>query len=179
MVGRTWRTWIAAEIAKIEKVMREDRRDYELHHSARYRELLAARDAANERAEQAKQAQTTVQAVLEAVPNAEAFEAGFESVFNDLPEHAQTAIRHELALLPNGPVRAASDADLVRFATTPEGAELVKTWGRDAGRKLATVRARIDRMLLSGGDMEAAVEWFDQLTSAEAKSVLTALAGGR
>jgi len=135
--------------------------------------------AANERAEQAKQAQTTVQAVLEAVPNAEAFEAGFESVFNDLPEHAQTAIRHELALLPNGPVRAASDADLVRFATTPEGAELVKTWGRDAGRKLATVRARIDRMLLSGGDMEAAVEWFDQLTSAEAKSVLTALAGGR
>jgi hypothetical protein len=27
--------------------------------------------------------------------------------------------------------------------------------------------------------MKAAVEWFDQLTSAEAKSVLTALAGGR
>jgi hypothetical protein len=34
-------------------------------------------------------------------------------------------------------------------------------------------------MLLSGGDMEAAVDWFNELTSAEAKSVLTALAGGR
>jgi hypothetical protein len=172
------RRGIDAEVAKIAKIMREDRREYELNHSARYRELLAARDAASERAEQMKQVQTTVQAVLEAVPDAEAFEASFETVFNDLPEHSQIAIRQELALPPDSAARPASDGDIERFATTEEGAQLVKEWGRDAGRRLATVRARIDRMLLSGG-MEAAVDWFDGLTSAEAKSVLTAIAGGR
>jgi hypothetical protein len=53
----------------------------------------------------------------------------------------------------------------------------VKAWGKDAGRKLAIVRTRLDRMLLNGGDMEAAVDWFNELTAAEAKSILTA--GGR
>jgi hypothetical protein len=173
------RRGIDKEIEQIQKLMREDRREYERKYAKRYGELLAARGTANERAKQTKQVETAVQAVLDAVPDAEAFEAGFESVFADLAEHAQTAIRHELALPPDSPARPASEADLERFATTEEGAQLVKEWGKDAGRRLATVRARIDRMLIGGGDMEAAVEWFDQLTSAEAKSVLTALAGGR
>jgi hypothetical protein len=73
----------------------------------------------------------------------------------------------------------ANDADIERFATTEEGAQLVKEWGRDVGRKLAIVCARLDRMLLNGGDMDAALEWFEDLTSAEAKSILTALAHGR
>jgi hypothetical protein len=34
-------------------------------------------------------------------------------------------------------------------------------------------------MLLSGGDMEEAIEWFNALTSAEAAGVLRALASGR
>jgi hypothetical protein len=170
---------IDAELEKIAKIRKEKRAEYDTKHANRYLELLAARETANERAEQAKQTQATVQAVLDGVADSEAFESGFESVWADLPEHAQAAIRQELAMPPDSPARPASEADLERFSSTPEGAELAKEWGKDAGRKLAAVRARMDRMLLSGGDMEAAVEWFDQLTSAEAKSVLSALAGGR
>jgi hypothetical protein len=120
-----------------------------------------------------------VRTVLDAVPDAEEFEADFGSMFNELPEHAQLAIRHELATPPDSPARPASEADLERFATTEEGSQLVKAWGKDAGQKLATVRARIDRMLLSGGDMEVAIEWWNGLTSAEAAGLLRALAGER
>jgi hypothetical protein len=37
------RRGIDAEIARIAKIMRENRREYKLNHSARYRELLSAR----------------------------------------------------------------------------------------------------------------------------------------
>ena len=53
----------------------------------------------------------------------------------------------------------------------------MKEWGSEAGQKLATVRVRLDRMLLGGGDMEAAIDWFEQLSSNEARGVLRALAG--
>lgn len=167
------------ELAAIQKTMRENRRAYDRDPKmqARLLELLEARDNAKEIAQQAEQTQTTVQAILDAAPDASAFEVGFESVFEDLPEPAQLAIRHELTLAPDTPSRAASEADLMRFATTEEGAQLVKEWGRDAGKKFATVRARLDRMILRGGDMEAAVDWFEQLTSQEAGGVLRALAG--
>jgi len=82
-------------------------------------------------------------------------------------------------ILKENAARHANDADIERFATTEEGAQLVKEWGRDVGRRLPIVCARLDRMLLNGGDMNAAVEWFEDLTSAEAKSILTALAHGR
>jgi hypothetical protein len=172
---------IEQEIAAIQKSMREDRRAYDrdLKMQARYLELITAREDANELARQTEQIETTAQAILEAVPDVVEFEAGFDAMFDDLPEHAQTAIRYELAQPPDSPARPASDADLKRFATTDEGADLVKAWGREAGRKLATVRARLDRLLRSGGDMEAAVDWFEQLTSEEARGVLNALAGSR
>ena len=120
--------------------------------------------------------QTTVQAVLDAVEDPEDFEASFDAVFEELPERAQTAIRYELARAPDSPARPASEADLKRFGSTEEGAACIREWGEDAGRKLAIVRTRLDR-LLSAGEMEAASVWFDELPAAQAKAVLRALAG--
>ena len=79
-----------------------------------------------------------------------------------------------------GAVREASEIDLQRFASTPEGAELVQEWRGRAGRKLGSVRARMERMLdnMSPGEEETALAWFDNLTAAQAKAVLRTLAGG-
>ncbi len=79
---------------------------------------------------------------------------------------------------PGGSARAASEADLQRFASTPEGAELVKEWRGRAGRKLGVVRQRIDLMLkaMSPADMDRAMAWFDGLPPAQAKAVLKGLA---
>jgi hypothetical protein len=60
-----------------------------------------------------------------------------------------------------------------------EGAQLVSEWGKDAGRRLAIVRTRLDRMMRSGGGMEAAGRFFDELPAAQAKAVLAALAWSR
>ncbi len=104
--------------------------------------------------------------------------ADLESGFDGLPAGAQTAIMGELALSP-GRGREASEADLERFASTPEGAELVQEWRSRAGRNLATVRTRMERMLgrMSPGEEETALDWFDELPPAQAKAVLRALAG--
>ena len=85
----------------------------------------------------------------------------------------------ELALSPGGSVRVANETDLERFASTPEGAELVQEWRSRAGRNLATVRTRMERMLgrMSPGEEETALDWFDELSPAQAKAVLRALAG--
>jgi phage-related tail protein len=145
---------------------------------ARERELMAARDDATEVDRQADQVRSTVDAIRESLPDTEAFEGKFDAMFDELPEQAQRVIQQELSRPPDTPARPASEADLQRFATTEEGAQLVKEWGKDAGKKLATVRTRFDRMRRhGGGDMEAALSWFDQLTSDEAGGVLRALAG--
>ena len=54
----------------------------------------------------------------------------FLARFDALPEAARVAIFEELDLSPDVRVTPASDADVKRFATTPEGAELVAAWGR-------------------------------------------------
>jgi hypothetical protein len=176
--GDASRASIDAELAAIRKTMREDRRAYDRDPKmqARHLELITAREDAIEVARQTEQTQTTVQAVLDAVEDPEAFEGDFDSMFGSLPEQAQTAIRYEFAQPPASPARPASEADLKRFASVPEHAELVREWGREAGRKLAIVRTRLDR-LLSAGEMEAASVWFDELPGAQAKAVLDALAG--
>ena len=170
---------IDKELDEIAKHRRENRVAYFRDDKMRARELklLEARAVAKERAGELERAQATVDSIVEAVPDAEAFEDGFDSVFAGLAEPAQAAIRHEFALPPESPARPASEADVKRFASTEEGAELVKTWGKDAGRKVAVVRTRLDRMLTGGGEMEAAARWFDSLQSGEAKAVLLALAG--
>ena len=103
-----------------------------------------------------------------------------QSGFDVLPAGAQTAVFTELALPIGGYVREASEADLQRFASTEEGAELVAEWRSRAGRKLGSIRARMERMLdnMSAGEEETALNWFDDLPSPQAKAVLRALAGG-
>jgi|EndMetStandDraft_9_1072997.scaffolds.fasta_scaffold20003_3 hypothetical protein len=166
---------IEAELAKIAKLRREDRRAYDKDEAlqARERELLAAREDAKELARQTEQAEQVVQTVLSAVPDAEAFETGFTSMFTSLSAEDQQTIRHELQAPPPDPGRPANDADVRRFASTAEGAECVKEWGRDAPRKVAVVRARVDQMVKS----EAVGIWFDGLPADQAKAVLKALAG--
>ena len=137
-------------------------------------ELLEAREQAKEIAAQTERVTAAVGAILDAVPDPQEFQAGFDR----LPESARAAISRELAMPPGDPARPASDADVVRFRDgTPEGAELVKLWGRDASRKLAIVRTRLERFYRSGGDVEAASLWLDNLASEQAKAVWRALAG--
>ena len=106
--------------------------------------------------------------------------AGFQNGFDALPAGVQTAIVSELALSPGGAVRMASQEELQRFASTPEGAELVAEWRSRAGRKIGDVRARMERILdgMSPAEEEKALDWFDALSSPQAKAVLRALAGG-
>jgi hypothetical protein len=165
---------IEAELAKIAKLRREDRRAYDKDEAlqVRERELLAAREDAKELARQTEQVEQVVQAVLTTVPDADAFETSFTAVFTSLSAQDQQIIRHELQAPPPDPARPASDADVRRFASTAEGVELLREWGRDAPRKLAIVRARVDQMLKS----EAIGQWFDDLPAADAKAVLKALA---
>jgi hypothetical protein len=165
---------IEAELAKIAKLRREDRRAYDKDEAlqARERELLAAREDAKELARQTEQADQVVQAVLAFVHDSDAFETGFTSMFASLPAHDQQIIRHELQSPPPDPARPASDADVQRFASTAEGLECVREWGRDAARKVAVVRARVDQMVKS----DTIGKWFDGLPAADAKAVLKALA---
>ncbi len=122
-------------------------------------------------------AQGAARGVLDAMPVED--KAGFESGFDGLPQAAQTAIISELALSPGGAVREADAGELQHFATTEEGAELVQEWRSRAGRKVGTIHDRVQRILggMSPGEEETALAWFDNLTAAQAKSVLRGLAG--
>ena len=122
-------------------------------------------------------AQGAAKAVLDAMPVED--KAGFRGGFDALPQAAQTAIISELALSPGGAVREADAGELQHFATTEEGAELVQEWRSRAGRKVGTIHDRVQRILggMSDGEQEKALTWFDNLTAAQAKSVLRGLAG--
>jgi hypothetical protein len=59
------------------------------------------------------------------------------------------------------------------FGSTPEGAECAKLWGRNAGRKLAIVHTRLERML-GAGDMAAASAWLGGLPPQDAVQIMKA-----
>ena len=120
-------------------------------------------------------AQTTARAALEAMPDAEGFQSGFDS----LPQGVQTAIFSYLAVSPGGSARTATETDLQQLATTPAGAELVEEWRGRAGRKLGGLGQRVDLMLdaMSPADEDRAIDWFDALPPAQKKAVLKGLAG--
>lgn len=122
-------------------------------------------------------AQRATQAAFEAMPEEE--RADFQAGFDGLPDGAQTAVFRYLALEPGGSVRPATDAAVQNFASTPEGAELVASWGRNAARNVGVVRSRMELMLRSmpEADREVALSWFDSLKSSQAKAVLRALVG--
>ena len=140
-------------------------------------EMLAEWDAAGGVDYHLSTAQNAAKAMLDAMPGED--KAGFQTGFDGLPAGVQKSVFNELSLSPGGAVRVASEADLQRFASTEEGAELVTEWGSRAGRKIGDVRARMERMLdgMSPAEEEKALTWFDALPSPQAKAVLKTLAG--
>lgn len=117
-----------------------------------------------------------VQATLDAVPVAD--RAGFVAGFDGLPPGAQKAIIGELATPGKEYEGLAGEDELERFASTPEGAELVALWDDDADVNLGRVQARMSR--IEANTSPAAIEimwdWFDELPSSQAKAVFQALA---
>jgi len=121
-------------------------------------------------------AHEAVTAVMDAMPD----HAGFESSFDSLPADTRRVILGELALSDRADdadefSTYASDDELERFASTPEGRELISEWGSSADHRLGVIQARLLRME-DATDMEAAWTWFDALPSAQAKAVLRELA---
>jgi hypothetical protein len=160
------------ELAEIAKLRREDPRAYwRADVQARQRELLATKAVDYPIARQA------VQQVFDGIPADE--RADFEASFDALPRGAIDVIREFLDVAPGGSVRPASDADLKRFTSTPEGEELVKAWRGRAAQKLGILRQRIElmRMSMSPEDADAAMRWLDDLPGPHAKAVLLVLAG--
>lgn len=121
-------------------------------------------------------AQRSAQAALDGLEDED--RAALQTGFDGLPRGAQTAVFRFLALEPGGSSRSASNEALQEFASTEEGAELAKEWGREAGRLVGVVRSRMNLMLqsMTPEDRSAATEWFDRLSPSQAGAVLRALA---
>lgn len=99
--------------------------------------------------------------------------ATFIAEFDALPEGVRSTLFSEIALGSTGSVRNAADADVARFASTPEGGALTKEWGHRANRNLAVIRDRISRILarMAAEDIDAATAWFDALPPAAAAAI--------
>lgn len=106
-------------------------------------------------------------------------QAGLTQSFDALPASAKTEVFKYIAIKP-GNWRAADEAAVEAFRSMPEGQELIGEWGDKAAKHVGVVQGRIGLMLRSmpAADREKAEAWFDALTSAQAKAVLKALAGG-
>ena len=140
-------------------------------------DLVAEWEASGGFAGRLAQAQKGAIAILEGLAPDD--RAAFTSAFDTLPEGARSAILSEISLGSAGSVRPASDADLTRFASTPEGGGMVSEWGHRAARNLAIVRDRISRILgrMEADEIDAATQWFDGLPPASAAAIYRMLAG--
>jgi hypothetical protein len=159
---------IDEELAAIAERRRTDRIGYmkDDQLQAHERELLEQKAQATETA----RAQEQITGILDNVENRSQFEADFDA----LPAESLQAVRVELGRpVEASPVRIPTAADLERFKSTPEGRECAELWGKDAPRKLGILRERIARM-----ESEAAWNWFDSLSSQDARAVILALSGG-
>lgn len=108
----------------------------------------------------------------------EADQTSFLQGFDALEERSRAIVNSELGNVEGGRFEVADAGQLEAFASTPEGAELAAEWGGKAGINLGFVQARIERMIADDPDgMEPVLDWFDDLSSSEAKAVLQVLAG--
>ncbi|WP_297833926.1 hypothetical protein [uncultured Roseibium sp.] len=98
--------------------------------------------------------------------------------FDTLPEAVQTAIFSELSLGGAGLVKQASDAEMVEFAKSEEGAELIAGWGSLASRNVTKVFNAVRRITnsLSASELESLWSWFEYQDSATAIAILWTLA---
>ena len=183
---------IARELREIRDLRRNDRRAYNKNTKMqeRERELLQAQsptaglDAALLDEWRASggitfrlgRAQAHVNSILDDVADRQEF----EDAFDDLPGAVQSGIFAEMALGSDTHARSATDDEVKQFASTPEGKALVGMWGKDAARKVGIVQTRIARMMTRAKDprdVERAQQWFNNLSSRDAKAVLKELAG--
>lgn len=98
--------------------------------------------------------------------------------YSQMPGGAQIAVAHELADFPPADITSVSPEVVHSFQTTETGKQLVAEWGSEAPKRIATIRARMKRVL---GTMEATevnktMAWFEGLSDFEAKAVVKHLA---
>jgi hypothetical protein len=101
--------------------------------------------------------------------------------FDALPEAVRTEVYRYLAVEPGGSARSASEQRVKEFADAgPACAELVDAWGDRAGQRLGLAAQRVKLMLagMTRPDQAKAEAWLDNLSPAQAASVVRALAGG-
>jgi hypothetical protein len=133
--------------------------------------LVAEWEASGGFATRLAQAQKGAIAILERLDPDDRGE--FTAAFDALPEGVRSALLSEISLGSSGSARNASDADVTRFASTPEGAELVNEWGYRANRNVAIIRDRVSRILgrMEAEDIDAATAWFDALPPSHAAAI--------
>jgi hypothetical protein len=163
-VERRYRTMVASRIAKASLPADEAR-------GALDPTLVAEWEASGGFTARLAQAQKGAIAILERLDPED--RAEFITAFDSLPEGVRSALFSEISLGSAGSVRSASDADVTRFATTPEGGALVKEWGHRASRNVAIIRDRINRILgrMAAEDIDAATVWFDALPPTNAAAI--------
>lgn len=163
-VERRYRTMVASRMAKASLPADEAR-------GALDPALVAEWDASGGFNERLAQAQKGAIAIIERFDPED--RRAFIAEFDALPEGVRSAVFSEISLGSAGSVREASDADLARFASTPEGGALVKEWGHRAHRNVAVIRDRINRILghMTAEDIDAAAAWFDALPPTGASAI--------
>jgi hypothetical protein len=133
--------------------------------------LVAEWESSGGVASRLAQAQKGAISILERLDPEE--RAAFVASFDGLPEAIRSALFSEISLGSTASVRAASDADMGRFASTTEGRKLVDEWGHRSNRNVAVIRDRIARILarMSGEDVSVATDWFDALPPTSAAAI--------
>jgi hypothetical protein len=169
---------IDRELKEIAKYRRDDRRSYTKDDSIQKREraLLEMKQRWTESNDQGHRWRARAAQILTSMPDADKFEASYDALWANLDEAARDAIRYELALpATQYPARPASQEDIDRFANSDVGTELVKEWGGRAPKKLALLRARVERLTARTSD--EAIAWFESLPLAQAKAVINVMTG--
>ena len=169
---------IARELQAIDDLRRTNRRAYDRHNAlqARARELLAMKAQYDESNAQDRRWKTRAAQIMRSMPQADRFEQSYDKLWANMDDVSRDAIRYELSLLATEhPARPASEADVRRFAKSDVGGELVREWGGTAGKKLALIRARAERLMRV--DLDAGFEWFERLPKAQAKTLIKIMAG--
>jgi hypothetical protein len=103
-------------------------------------------------------------------------ESGFDKLFPTLPSEDQDRIRQEVAF-PTEPVQPASEKEIAAFAERPEGAALVKEWGRAAPQRVAAFQTRLKAMVRADTTGKLAA-WFAGRSPEEARAIARALVRG-
>ncbi|MEY9099064.1 hypothetical protein ABIA24_001973 [Sinorhizobium fredii] len=116
-----------------------------------------------------------VQNVL--APLAEDERADLDASLAELPETIREAFRAELQMGTTGSVRAATEAEIDRFAQDEAGALCVKEWRGKSARNVAIVTMRLKRTMktMSPTDREIAADWFEDLEPEARAAVLKEL----